>query len=81
MSEQVGLSRPQVPDTAPEASAVRRLRDLHPGWLAAVMGTAILAVATDANPGRVAALEPAAYVVGSVLAGAAYAVGAVLLVA
>lgn len=81
MSEQVGLSRPQVPVTAPEPSVVRRLRDLHPGWLAAVMGTAILAVATDANPGRVAALEPAAHAVGSVLAGAAYVIGAVLLVA
>jgi len=87
VSEHVDLSRPAAsapapaPAAAPVPSVVRRLRDLHPGWLAAVMGTAILAVATDANPGALPALASAGHVVGAVLAVVAYAIGLVLLVA
>ncbi|MCB2176889.1 MAG: TSUP family transporter [Actinomycetales bacterium] len=81
MSEHVDLSRPPVDDQAQPRAASSRLRDLHPGWLAAVMGTAILAVATDADPGGVSALAPVGHAVGGVLAVAAYAIGAVLLVA
>ncbi|MCB2176476.1 MAG: hypothetical protein KQH57_11755 [Actinomycetales bacterium] len=57
------------------------LRDLHPGWPAAAMGTAILAVATDANPGNLAGLAGVGHVAGSVLGVAAYLLGAVVLVA
>jgi len=40
---------------APWAS---RVRLLHPGWFASVMGTAVLAVITAGNPGSTAGLEP-----------------------
>lgn len=55
-----------------------RVRDLHPGWFAAVMGTAILAVATRGNPGNLVATSGAAHVLGAGLAGLAYALGALL---
>ena len=42
-----------APDTAPS-----RIRTLHPGWFASVMGTAVLAVVTAGNPGGVEALRP-----------------------
>jgi tellurite resistance protein TehA-like permease len=57
------------------------LRLLHPGWFAAVMGTAIVAVATYDNPGGVDGLEPVAHAVGAVIAVLAYVLMAVLLVA
>jgi C4-dicarboxylate transporter/malic acid transport protein len=57
------------------------LRDLHPGWFASVMGTAILAVATYDNPGNVSALRGLAHGIGVGLAVLAYAIGAVLVVA
>jgi len=63
------------------ASAASRMRDLHPGWFAAVMGTGIVAVASDDNPGGRAALESAAHTVGVAFAVLTYALGAVLLVA
>ncbi|MCV2395674.1 hypothetical protein OEB99_15270 [Actinotalea sp. M2MS4P-6] len=81
MSEHVDIERPSGSVEPSPALAASRLRDLHPGWLAAAMGTAILAVATDANPGGVAGLAPAAHAVGAVLAVAAYAIGAMLLIA
>src|SRR5665811_180130 len=58
-----------------------RLRDLHPGWLASVMGTAIVAVASYDNPGNVTALRGVAHRLGVGLAVLAYALGAVLVVA
>lgn len=58
-----------------------RIRDLHPGWFAAVMGTAILSVATYANPGDLAATAGAAHTLAAVLAVVAYALGVVLCVA
>lgn len=66
------------PAAAPAAS---RMRDLHPGWFAAVMGTGIVAVASDGNPGGLAALQPAGHALGIALAVLTYALGAVLLVA
>ncbi len=91
MSEQVtdsslplGTDAPVVAGAAPAAllrPAAARLRDLHPGWMASVMGTAILAVAADANPGNLAALHGVGRGLGTVLAVVAYALGAVLLVA
>jgi C4-dicarboxylate transporter/malic acid transport protein len=42
-----------------DKAAAQRIRLLHPAWYAAVMGTAVLAVATSANPGGVDALETA----------------------
>jgi len=63
-------------DTAPP---VARVRELHPGWFASVMGTAILAVATYDNPGAVDSLLPTAHLLGIVLAVLAYALAAVLL--
>jgi C4-dicarboxylate transporter/malic acid transport protein len=75
----------QLPSTAPQTQSgqapTTRLRELHPGWFAAVMGTAILAVATYDNPGGVAALLGAAHAVGTVLAVVAYLIAAVLVVA
>lgn len=35
-----------------------RVRTLHPGWFASVMGTAVLAVASAGNPGGTSELEP-----------------------
>jgi C4-dicarboxylate transporter/malic acid transport protein len=58
-----------------------RLRDLHPGWFASVMGTAIVAVATYDNPGNVVALRGSAHAAGVGIAILAYALGAVLTVA
>lgn len=79
-----------VPATGPAAVAAtppapaadrNRVRDLHPGWFASVMGTAILAVATYTNPGDLEASESLAHGLGSGLAVLAYALGAVLSVA
>ena len=42
-----------------------RVRDLHPGWFASVMGTAILVVATYLNPGSLTALQGAAHGLGA----------------
>jgi len=69
-----------VPPTDPAPSR-DRVRDLHPGWFASVMGTAILAVATYLNPGNLTALRAAAHGLGAGLAVLAYALGAVLAVA
>jgi len=55
-----------------------RVRDLHPGWFASVMGTAILAVATYLNPGNLTTLRGAAHGLGAGLAVLAYALGAVM---
>ena len=63
------------------AAARARMRDLHPGWFASVMGTAIVAVATYDNPGNLSALAGVAHGLGAVLAVLAYAMGAVLVVA
>ncbi len=57
------------------------MRDLHPGWFASVMGTAIVAVASYDNPGGLAALQTPAHAVGVTVAVLAYVLGAVLLVA
>lgn len=65
--------------TGPSVGA--RVRDLHPGWFAAVMGTAILAVAADANPGDLGAVQGIAHPIGLALAVVAYTLGAVLAVA
>ena len=69
-----------VPDVA-SAPPVSRIRSLHPGWFAAVMGTAIVAVATYENPGNVAALEGLAHALGIAFSVVAYALGIVLTVA
>ena len=69
------------PATTAQPEAPLRLRQLHPGWFAAVMGTAILAVATYDNPGNVSSLEGTAHATGVVIAVVAYAVAAVLTVA
>jgi len=58
-----------------------RLRNLHPGWFASVMGTAIVAVATYNNPGNVTALRGVAHGIGAVVAVLAYALGIALIVA
>ncbi|NYI40987.1 hypothetical protein [Demequina lutea] len=58
-----------------------RLRTLHPGWFASVMGTAIVAVATYDNPGNITALRGAAHGIGAGVAVLAYALGIVLTVA
>lgn len=71
---------PAGPATPPVVSG-SRVRDLHPGWFAAAMGTAILAVATYGNPGGIAAVAGAAHALGVALAVLAYAVGLVLVVA
>jgi len=63
------------------AEGVHRIRDLHPGWFASVMGTGILAVATHNNPGGLTATEPAAHAVAAALTAVAYTLAAVLLVA
>jgi C4-dicarboxylate transporter/malic acid transport protein len=63
------------------ATTPTRMRDLHPGWFASVMGTAIVAVATYDNPGNVTSLSGVAHGMGTGLAVLAYALGAVLAVA
>lgn len=81
------MTDPQLPpDTADPAAPMQarspapgdRLRYLHPGWLASVMGTAILAVATYLNPGQVDALVEIAHGLGTALAVLAYALGLIL---
>lgn len=62
-------------------AAASRMRDLHPGWYASVMGTAIVAVATYDNPGGLARLQTTAHGIGIAVAVLAYVLGAVLLVA
>jgi C4-dicarboxylate transporter/malic acid transport protein len=80
------LTTPDPPD-APLAAGTgpvpspNRIRDLHPGWFASVMGTAIVAVATYDNPGNLTALRGLAHGIGVGLAVLAYALGAVLVVA
>ena len=69
------------PTTAPPQSPPSRLRGLHPGWFAAVMGTAILAVATYDNPAGLTALEATAHALGIAIAVLAYLLAAVLIVA
>jgi C4-dicarboxylate transporter/malic acid transport protein len=59
------------------AQTSSRIRTLHPGWFASVMGTAVLAVVTAGNPGGWDALRP----VWDVLAAAFLAVSAVLALA
>jgi len=73
-------SAPPAP-TATPPERLQRLRGLHPGWFAAVMGTAILAVATYDNPGDIATLESVAHAAGVVIAVIAYALAIVLIVA
>ena len=72
-----GATTPQAGPPMPHD----RLRDLHPGWFASVMGTAILAVATYLNPGNLTALQGAAHGLGAGLAVLAYGLGAVMTVA
>ncbi len=67
-------------DTGTEAT-VERLRELHPGWFASVMGTGILAVATYDNPGAAESLQPVAHLLGMVLAILTFALAIVLLAA
>jgi tellurite resistance protein TehA-like permease len=57
------------------------VRDLHPGWFASVMATAILAVAAYLNPGYLTALQGAAHGLGAGVAVLAYALGLVMTVA
>jgi C4-dicarboxylate transporter/malic acid transport protein len=86
MNPQAGAA-PAASEPSQRAAAMHpeepqsRLQGLHPGWFAAAMGTAILAVATYANPGNITALQGVAHMLGIVLAVLAYAVGAALLVA
>lgn len=75
------VTTPVATTPAETAPAPHRMRDLHPGWFASVMGTAILAVATYNNPGDLDALRSLAHGLGSGLAVLAYALGAVLSVA
>ena len=49
------------------------LHSFHPGWFGAVMGTAIVGVATFMNPGNIVALAPLAHIVGIAFAILAYA--------
>lgn len=73
---------PSGPDlVAPPPPAPDRLRDLHPGWFAAVMGTGILAVALANNPGNLPALVGVTRGASIALAVLAYALAAVLTVA
>ena len=62
-------------------TANTRVRELHPGWYASVMGTAILAVSAYDNPGNLSATLGTAHVIGVVLAVVAYAIALVLTVA
>ncbi len=71
-----------TPSTATaHQSAPDRLRDLHPGWFASVMGTGILAVTTHNNPGGLAATESIAHGGAALLAVLAYLFAGVLVVA
>lgn len=70
-----GLALPMHVDPATREN---RLRDLHPGWLASVMGTGILSVATYLNPGEVGVLAETAHGLGTTLAVLAYILGLVL---
>jgi C4-dicarboxylate transporter/malic acid transport protein len=72
-----GATTPQAGPAVPRD----RVRDLHPGWFASVMGTAILAVATYLNPGNLTALQGASHGLGAGLAVLAYALGVVMAVA
>ena len=69
-----GVTSPRTGPAVPRG----RVRDLHPGWFASVMGTAILAVATYLNPGNQTAMQGAAHGLGAGLAVLAYALGAVM---
>ena len=69
-----------TPATTPGVHRTR-LRDLHPGWFASVMGTAIVAVATYDNPGNLSALRGLAHGIGAGVAVVAYVLGVVLAVA
>ena len=78
-------SAPQAPSPEPAGPAaparISRIAGLHPGWFASVMGTAIVAVATYANPGRLEGLRPVAEGVGQTVAVLAYLLGVVMTVA
>ena len=72
---------PEPVGAASHAQALGRIAGLHPGWFASVMGTAIVAVATYANPGRIEALRPVAEGVGHAVAVLAYLLGVVMTLA
>jgi C4-dicarboxylate transporter/malic acid transport protein len=48
------------------------LRQFHPGWFGAVMGTAIVGVAAELNPGQQALLQPVMRALGVAMAVLAY---------
>ena len=80
------MAAPEPTDGAPvpattSAPAASRIRTLHPGWFASVMGTAIVAVATYENPGNVGGLEGLAHTLGIAFSVVAYALGLALTVA
>lgn len=70
----------ESPVTA-ESRMTALLRDMHPGWYASVMGTAILAITAYDNPGNIGLVRPVAEGVAVGFAVVAYLLGAVLLVA
>lgn len=78
-----GAPQAPLPDQVEPAAPVRvsRVAGLHPGWFASVMGTAIVAVATYANPGRLEGLRPIAEGVGQAVAVLAYLLGVVMTLA
>ena len=57
------LTHPHAP-AATSAPAAGILRDFHPGWFAAVMGTGIVGITAYLNPGAQAGMRDTAHAVG-----------------
>ncbi|HUV57204.1 MAG TPA: hypothetical protein VMV96_00205 [Acidimicrobiales bacterium] len=64
--EQAPTRSPAEPTTTNDSTA-SALRDFHPGWFGAVMGTAIIAIVAIQNPGNVHALATATRTMAQVM--------------
>jgi len=68
------------PPSASEAPPQAVLRNFHPGWFGAVMGTGIVAVAAAMNPGGIAGMRPILMVFAVVMLALAWILAVVLII-
>ncbi len=73
-----GLPAPPAQPSAGATAPMGVLQGLHPGWFAAVMGTAAVGMAAYANPGDLSATRGAAHLVGVLLVAVAAALALLL---
>ncbi len=64
--EHAPIRSPAEPSRTADSTA-STLRDFHPGWFGAVMGTAIIAIVAIQNPGKVQAFATATRTIAQVM--------------